>query len=225
MDKNDNFIKNHSWIIILIAIILILVGPFIINVVFKLQISNKFFIAEWSAGEMLSYYGSILVGLATIYLSYVAITQTKYANKVNEKLLEIDQIDKKVYLRLNLENSKIETTDKNTKYLSLEFENITDNIMVESNIKGSKKLLIDTVWKKDEKDDGGSVVTILKSTVCGNIMADDKKICYSIGVEELSKAMLVSFETNTKSIYGLETTQYFNIILIEESFISYKTSV
>lgn len=225
MDKFNCFIKKHKIISIMILIILLIGVPLIINVLFKIHPTNKIFIAEWEAGDLLSYYGSILLGLVTIYLAYVAITQTKYANDVNKRLLHMEESNKKAYLKLNIKDSKIENMENSTKNLSLVFENITDNIIVDFNINGSDKLLIDTVWKKDEKNDEGSVITRLRGSSGDWGIKDDKKIKSNIQIDDLSVFMIVSFKVEIKSIYGLETVQYFNMALIREGICDYKTCI
>jgi hypothetical protein len=223
--NNYNFIKKHYKIFLAIVFILIVVViPFLINLSFKVSSIDKIFTAEWSAGEMLSYYGSIILGSVTIYLAYISIKQAKYANNINEKLLNIEQINKRVYLEINLEKSSI-NIEKDKKILNLEFKNITDNIITFFTIENSQKLLMNTNWIKNEKSINGSVVTELYITTNRDPMEDIKIIQGSVQFDNLSDFIILVFKIRMKSIYGLETIQYFNIILINDKIISYKTSV
>lgn len=225
MEKSNCFVNKYKIIAIIILITLLIGVPFIINILFKIHPTNKIFIAEWGAGDLLNYYGSILLGLITTYLAYVAITQTKYANDMNKRLLIMEESNKKAYLKLNIKDSKIENIENGTKNLALEFENITDNIIVDFKINGSDKLLIDTVFKKNEKNVGGSVVTKLRGSNGDWGIKEDKKFKYNIQIDDLSVFMIVSFEIEIKSIYGLKTLQYFNVLLTRECINTYQTCV
>lgn len=61
-------VKNikHRRIIIIIIFYLLLIVPFFINILFKIYI-NDFFSAEWSAGDFLTFYGSVLGGGITLF--------------------------------------------------------------------------------------------------------------------------------------------------------------
>lgn len=54
-----NWIKEH-YKIILLVLGLTIIGPLIINILFKLHPTIDFFVAEWDASATLSYYGTIL---------------------------------------------------------------------------------------------------------------------------------------------------------------------
>ena len=58
--------KKHKKLIAFITFMIIFGIPFIIHVLFKLHSNIDFFVAEWTAGELLSYYGSILAFLGTV---------------------------------------------------------------------------------------------------------------------------------------------------------------
>lgn len=72
--------KNKNIIIILISAILIFVIPFFINLSFKVYLA-PLLAAEWEAGDLLSYYGSLLGGVITL----VGVVMTlKYQTKQSE---------------------------------------------------------------------------------------------------------------------------------------------
>ena len=58
-------------------------------------------------------------------------------------LLTIDEMERKAFLKLNLHKSMIEDRD-NIKFITVCFENTTDNLIVD--FEGSKKLLLETNW-------------------------------------------------------------------------------
>ena len=70
-----DWMKNHKKIIAFIIFMIIFGVPLIIHILFKLHPNNDFFVAEWSAGELLSYYGSILAFLGTVILGDFSLYQ------------------------------------------------------------------------------------------------------------------------------------------------------
>ena len=67
-----NWIKK-SYKILFVVLGFILIGPVIINSLFKLHISLDFFVAEWDASAMLSYYGTIVAAVIAIYGIFITI--------------------------------------------------------------------------------------------------------------------------------------------------------
>lgn len=117
-----------------------------------------------STGEYLNFYASLFVGIATIILGVVTINQTKYANKISNRLLDKELLDEYCLLQLepkmdiltkHNEDSKItmsahhrldsgatiaiEKTDKENKklneyYIKLYFKNNSKGIIKEIKI-------------------------------------------------------------------------------------------
>lgn len=73
LQKLSNAAKRHWFFTVIISSIGVLV---IVHVLFKLRTSCSFFTAEWTAGELLSYCGSIIGAIATIYVLQETITAT-----------------------------------------------------------------------------------------------------------------------------------------------------
>lgn len=70
--------KNKK-IIILVSVILVVIVPIFINLSFKVYLA-PLFAAEWEAGDLLSYYGSLLGGLITLIGVVMTLNyQTKQA--------------------------------------------------------------------------------------------------------------------------------------------------
>ena len=61
------WLKAHKKLIMVISVLIIFGVPLIIHILFKIEAPNSFFVAEWSAGELLSYYGSILAFIGTVF--------------------------------------------------------------------------------------------------------------------------------------------------------------
>lgn len=218
-------IKKYKKRIYVLSAILVAGVPFLIHCLFKLHIGNDFLIAEWSAGDILLYYGTMLLGVVTIYLAYVAVKQTQIANDTNNRLLKINEMERKVFLKLNLCECEIKN-ENNIKFVSIYLENMTNNVIIDCDIKSSDKLLVDTNWSFDQESKNGIVVTKFESITGNGLIEEDKKLKYTLAVKKYkSPFLLISFKTISKSIYGLETIQYYNIIFINESFLGYKTLV
>lgn len=80
--------KKIKFTIVFISIVLLIVIPFIINILFKVDFGISLIQSEWSAGEALSFYGSVLSFAGTVILGYITVWQTKKANSISEKLLK-----------------------------------------------------------------------------------------------------------------------------------------
>ena len=102
------WIKKHKalFIIICVMIFVALIGvPFAINLLFKVDTKINAFQAEWSAGDALGYYGSVLSFLGTVILGALALYQNhmikeeadKKAALLEEKEQEGIVLTKKVY--------------------------------------------------------------------------------------------------------------------------------
>lgn len=72
------FLATHKWKIIGILGVFIVGIPAIINWLFKLHAPCSFLVAEWSAGNVLAFYGTLLASVATIVGVYLSID---YAQK------------------------------------------------------------------------------------------------------------------------------------------------
>ncbi len=73
---------------IIAAIVIIFVIPLCIHVAFKISAFWEFFRAEWSAGDLLAYYGAFLAFLGPTVLAYVALKQNKQYKADNDKAQE-----------------------------------------------------------------------------------------------------------------------------------------
>ena len=69
------WLRKHKIWVAIISLLIILGVPLLIHILYKIKAPNAFFVAEWSAGELLSYYGSILAFLGTVVLGVLALYQ------------------------------------------------------------------------------------------------------------------------------------------------------
>lgn len=79
-------ILKKYWKFILVGfIIFIIIIPAIINWLFKLSSPIDFFVAEWSAGDVLSFYGALLASVATIAGVYLSIEYAQRNYREDER--------------------------------------------------------------------------------------------------------------------------------------------
>ena len=212
------------------AIILIatFVGvPVVVHSSFKIYL-NDFWSAIWSAGDALSYYGTIISSLITAYLAYVAVDISKKANQISERLVSLEKMDKQVFLRLDLDKSKIEKVSNAENQICIElcFENLTDNLITSFDVNGSEHLLKPINWPHNQKsNNGGVVVTRYKSASTTGFISDGKNICCSLFLDTYDcQFIALSIETVCTSIYGLTTSQDFTILMTDTVFNGYETA-
>lgn len=106
------WIKEHKGIstvlAILTAIIFLFIIPLVINWLFKVASPIEIFVAEWDAGDALSFYGALLASVATIIGVYLSIL---YAHK---NYREDERTRNKPYLALTHLRSKSNANIFNT---------------------------------------------------------------------------------------------------------------
>lgn len=81
-----NWIKEN-YKIILLVLGFIIIGPLIINILFKLHPTIDIFVAEWDASATLSYYGTILAAILAIFGIFITIqySQKSYKDDVRDR--------------------------------------------------------------------------------------------------------------------------------------------
>ena len=73
-----DWIKKHRILFVIVCVIIsvALFGvPFLIHLLFKVNIKAEILQAEWSAGEFLGYYGAVLSFIGTVVLGALALYQ------------------------------------------------------------------------------------------------------------------------------------------------------
>ena len=122
-----DWLKNHKKLIAFTIFMVIFGVPLIIHILFKLHPNVDFFVAEWTAGELLSYYGSILAFLGTVILGALSLYQNQIIKQESDKrtaLLEQREHESNMpRLKLRYNGSQ-----GNLQKMQLEIENISENI-------------------------------------------------------------------------------------------------
>lgn len=124
------WIKKHKIIVIISSIILIFGIPLIIHVLFKIHAGIPFLEAEWSAGEILGYYGSILSFIGTVVLGVLALYQNRLIKEESDKRALI--LEQREHER-NMPKFTVESKGSNGNCAHLHFvmSNISDNLSTE----------------------------------------------------------------------------------------------
>ena len=77
-----------------ICFVFIVIGvPFIFHCLFKLHPTEKFsfFVAEWSAGELLQYYGGVLAFAGTVILGALSLHQNEIIKQESDKRIAMQE--------------------------------------------------------------------------------------------------------------------------------------
>lgn len=85
-----DFWKKYKTVII-VWLILLAIIPLIVHLLFKWYCGIDFLVAEWSAGELLGYIGTMLTLIGTMILSLLALQASKKANDLSEKVIQMEQ--------------------------------------------------------------------------------------------------------------------------------------
>jgi hypothetical protein len=67
------FLKSYGKYLLAGFIVFVIIIPVLINCLFKLEAPVSFLVAEWSAGDALSFYGALIASVATIIGVYLSI--------------------------------------------------------------------------------------------------------------------------------------------------------
>ncbi|MCQ2470848.1 MAG: hypothetical protein MJ147_02305 [Clostridia bacterium] len=76
--------SRKTWLFLLIVVLALFAFPLVINIAFKYNSGIKFFQAEWSSGDALGFYGSVIGTIGTVFLGYVAWKQNERLTKIEE---------------------------------------------------------------------------------------------------------------------------------------------
>lgn len=91
--------KKHIVISLILALIMILIPVLLIHILYSIEAPSKFFIAKWSAGELLQFYGSVLSFVGTVILGGLALWQNQQLAIRNQ---EFNELINKQQKQLNL---------------------------------------------------------------------------------------------------------------------------
>ena len=118
--------KFFKCILIVLLCLIVALIRLVINIAFKFDFKIWWLESEWSAGDALSFYGTVLSFIGTISLGIVTIWQTKKSNEISKKLLDKDLLESIDFILIEnkIEVNKKENNDSTIIY----FCNIYGNL-------------------------------------------------------------------------------------------------
>ena len=186
-----DWIKKHIAIICVSSLIIILGIPFIIHLLFKIQLpADNFWAAKWSAGDILSYYGSVLAFIGTVVLGILALYQNHIIKTEADKRAKILE-QKEVDLNKPKFSLKAVGCSGNGTNLSLVLINISENIATDIVINNVR------IIQSDESDCWKST----KSFSQTSLRAGEEfhfNLSNNIGFEQISCTLLIEFKCEDK---------------------------
>lgn len=142
------WIKKHKILLICLGVSSVIVVPLVIHILFKIHPKNSFFSAEWTAGELLGYYGAVLSFVGTVVLGALALYQNKLIK---------DESDRHEQLLISQEHErnmpkftvKSQGSNGNCANLEISINNVSENIATNISISNAKIILPDQTeyWK------------------------------------------------------------------------------
>ena len=125
-----DWIKKHWIIVLLLTFVVVLGVPIGIHLLFKIHPRVSFFSAEWSAGDALNYYGSILSFIGTVVLGALALYQNRLIKTEADKraaILEEKEHEKNMPKFVATSRS----CNGNCSNLHFDIKNISENTATE----------------------------------------------------------------------------------------------
>lgn len=118
--------KRHILVLIIATLILSIVVPVIINECYK---PNTGYMTLWGAPDVLAYFGEILGALGSIFIGIIALTQSEQANRISDRLLQLEEKKNTPFLYIDTSSSKVDTFNNREIDISIYFKNSTDNVI------------------------------------------------------------------------------------------------
>lgn len=84
-----NQLRKHRLSLLIVGILLLVVIPVAINYIFKMPVFCELLVAEWTAGDALSFYGVLVGVFAAVWGIYLSIeaTQENYRDDIRNRVL------------------------------------------------------------------------------------------------------------------------------------------
>ena len=183
-----NWIKK-SYKKLLVVLGFILIGPVIINSLFKLHTSLDFFVAEWDASAMLSYYGTIIAAVIAIYGIFITIqySQKSYKDDVRNRsmpFIVIDILKTSYYRNLMKPNNTEAVTEQLEGYREYK---LTDYYCILDKGKIEYKTGL-TKIQQDLLNNGGIGLVTCKNDVS---MKAENEICIPFEIENVGNGTAI----------------------------------
>lgn len=86
MKKILNWINNHKILVTIITVLVFIVPLIVVHILFKSTAIHSWFVATWSAGDLLGYIAGFASLLGTVFLGLITVYFADQANEINERL-------------------------------------------------------------------------------------------------------------------------------------------
>ena len=221
---------KKRYILIMICFLLIL-GPFLVHGWSLLPVLNLDIVQKMNPNigeaDMLNYWGTALSCIGTSLLAYVAIRQSDKANEINDRLLSLQEREgKEAYVDLN-QDDVIFKEENGYRIVELKFHNITKVPISSIDIEGCDKRIIKFEEEDFRINSKGTSVFIseyrgINEDVKYNTILSGYRL-YLPNYDETFR--ILSFKVMVKSLYGVSTVQYFNVLMMKSCAIDYKCTL
>lgn len=223
--------KDEKYCILIIICFLLILGPFLIRGWILLPVLDLGGVEKLNPNineaDMLSYWGTALSCIGTSLLAYVTIRQSDRANEINDRLLSLQEREgKEAYVDLN-QDDVVFKEENGYRFVELKFHNITKVPISSIDIEGCDRRIIEFTEKNYHINSKGTAVFI--SEYCS--VSDDMNYnpilsgyrLYLPNYEETFR--ILSFKVTTKSLYGVSTIQYFNVLMMKSHTIDHRCTL
>lgn len=232
------WIKKYIKYIILAFVLFCFLIPCCIHILFTIPAPISFFSSQWSAGDVLAFYGCILSFLSTTLLGIIACYQNKKltqlnerANKVNEDMAKLQLINCKSYAKIDIDEISIKE-ENNTFFITLKFVPLNNIPIVNIQVKGCYEIKRNEGWEKigegyeKEIEDTGLVYITKPDAIIWDNSFDciGNEISITLCSNYVDyRIKMFCFTLLINNIYGYETKQLFNVMTVSDKFRAYNT--
>ncbi len=132
MKKILEWIKNHITLTFGLCVLVFTIPLVVVHILFKTTAIHNWFVAEWSAGEILAYVAGFEALLGTIILGLVSVYQNDKANETNDRLMKMQEEQRRFQIKEKAAPVDIEpiVLDKKRNYYVVNDDDFTDEFDV-----------------------------------------------------------------------------------------------
>lgn len=107
MKKILDWLKKNKLLTFGLCVLAFTLPLLVVHVLFKIEATNSWFVATWSAGELLAYIAGFEALLGTVVLGAITVYQSDRANEVNERLSKENNYLQKISIQQMLPLLKV----------------------------------------------------------------------------------------------------------------------
>ena len=170
-----NWMKNN-YKILSVVLGFVLIGPIVINYLFKLQAPLDIFVAEWDASSILSYYGTIIAAVIAIYGIYITLqySQKNYKDDVRNRSMPFIVIEMlktsscRSLMKQNSTENVAELVEGYREYKLTDYYCVLNqgNIIYKTGLTKSQQEILDNGGTKWVSSNNGNSVQVVVNVIC-----------------------------------------------------------